>query len=202
MNVEVGRFDRAVGGVRGGSESTVYTLDTAGLRLLAAEGHRAPVRRPWRPSRPFLAHHVAVSEVYVALVVAERAGLAEVLDFATEPASWRHFTTLGGAATLKPDAYARLGIGEYEDRYFVEVDRDTEGPAALARQLAAYAAYYASGREQARGEVFPLVLWVVPGVRRRQELERIVRRQPAGVRPLFRVTEESQLLAVLTEEAP
>jgi len=54
----------------------------------------------------------------------------------------------GGTAICKPDAYVRLGIGEFEDSYFIEVDRGFETPTTLARKLDEYRRYWACGLEQ------------------------------------------------------
>src|SRR4029077_12130312 len=101
---------------------------------------------------------------YVRLRAAERAGRMEVLDFDAEPACWRRYTRLGGAAgVLKPDAFVRLGFGDYEDHLLVEVDLGTEHRGQLARQHRAYGEYFRAGVEQAKTGGFPGVLWLGAG---------------------------------------
>jgi len=98
---------RRIGGVRKGSDGLVYALDTAGQRVvrLSSRGDESSVRRPWTPGLLFLAHTLAVAELYVQLREAERAGRLELADFRAEPASWHRTASLG---TLKPDAYLLL----------------------------------------------------------------------------------------------
>jgi hypothetical protein len=191
------RLERRVGGVRAGSDGYVYALDVGGQRLLDATHGRA-ARRPWTPGERWLRHSLAVSELYVRLVEAERTSELELLDFATEPACWRRYAGPAGAALIvKPDAYLRLGVGRDELVWFVEVDCATEGPAAITRQLRSYQAYWQSGREQADHGVFPRVLWLAPSARRQQALVDITARQPAEARALFQVTRFDAAVGVL-----
>lgn len=192
------RLTRPGGGVYGGSPGHVFTLDVAGQRLASPGGDRPP-RRPHPVSRVFLDHALEVTEWYVRLMEAQRDGGPELLDFHAEPQSWRSFASYaGGRETLKPDAYVRLGSGEWEDRWFLEIDRDTEHAPAVRRQLERYVRYWQSGQEQARDEVFPQVLWIVPDRRRHAELVDVIGRLPAQTWSLFRVavtTEAGQVLA-------
>lgn len=193
-------LERRVGGVRAGSCGSVYALDVAGQRLATACGPAGGVRirRPWSPGLAFIAHQLAVSELYVRLVEAARSGRLEVLDFDAEPASWRTFTGLGGARTvLKPDAFVRLGVGEFEDSYFVEVDRATHSGPSVARKLALYRRYWQTGREQHRRDgVFPKVLVLVPSEARRAALARVASGQPAESWPLFQIVRYDDALKV------
>jgi hypothetical protein len=195
------RLTRRIGGVRAGSSGFVYALDVAGQRLLAAGSNNH--RHPWTPGVPFLAHALAVTEIYVKLIEAERRGLVEVLGFAAEPRCWRSFTGAGGVpATLKPDAFLRLGLGDYEDSWFIEVDRATEAPSTLARKLDLYRRYWQSGREQSRHGVFPRVLWIVPNEQRKGLVVELTATQPAEAWSLFQVVTDEQALAPLTGSQP
>jgi hypothetical protein len=106
-------------------------------------------------------HRLAVSELYIRLVEAGRdvtENAPEILDFQAEPDSWRSF--IGPSQVrmmLKPDAFMRLGVGEQELWWFVEVDRGTVSSSTRATQAAAYRAYWRSG---AAGAVMPRVLWL------------------------------------------
>ena len=197
------RLDRRIGGVRAGSAGFVYSLDTGGQRLAGAHGPaggRRP-RRPWTPSVRFLTHTLDVTELYVQLREVERQKDIELLAFEGEPASWRRFSgPAGGPALLKPDAYVMLGLGDYEHHYFIEVDRATESPAAVGRQLTAYRQYWATGLEQKRTGVFPLVVVGVPHDRRKEDVLDVAGRQPAEAWRLFRVVLAEQLVRALTEE--
>lgn len=197
----VARLDRTVGGVRAGSSGHVYALDAAGQRIASGCGPAGgrKLRRPWTPGAAFVAHQLAVTEVYVSLREAERAGTFDLLDFWAEPLCWRTFTGLGGARTvLKPDAFVRVGLAKIEDLYFLEVDRATQSLPAIERKAAAYRRYFQTGREQERWGVFPKVLFLVPTEARKEALVDTLGRQPAADWDLFQVAIQEQALDVLT----
>jgi hypothetical protein len=144
-----------------------------------------------------------VTEWYVRLAEAERTDGPKVLDFQGEPGSWRQFASYaGGQEVLKPDAFVSLVSGEWEDRWFLEIDRGTEHTPALRRQLDRFVRYWRTGREQATSEVFPQVLWIVPDGARQAVLVESIGRLPAEAWPLFRVATEDQALGVLTGGTP
>jgi hypothetical protein len=89
--------------------------------------------------------------------------------------------------TLKPDAYAVLMVDGYEDHWFFEIDLATEAAPTVARKCAVYRGYWQSGTEQARGGVFPRVLWLAPDERRADVLRGVVTRQPGEAAGLFDV---------------
>lgn len=198
----VTRLARRIGGVRAGSRGAIYALDVAGQRLASACGPAGGIRirRPWTPGPSFLAHHLAVTELYVNLVESAGRGEVELLAFDAEPAAWRTFTGMAGAKTvLKPDAFIRLGVGDFEDTYFIEVDRATHSGPSVARKLGVYRRYRQTGREQARWSgVFPEVLILVPSEARQSALHEVVGGQPAESRGLFRIALYREALAVLT----
>jgi len=195
------RLDRRIGGVRAGSSAYVYALDVGGQRIASASGPAggSRLRRPWTPGYAFLAHRLAITELYVELVEAERSGSCDLLAYDAEPLSWRRFPRPeGGYLTLKPDAFLRLGLGQFEDSYFVEIDRGTESLPAVGRKLLAYRRHWQSGREQARLGVYPRVLFVVHDATRREAIMDLIRRQPAEAQPLFDVVLEDAALSTLT----
>jgi hypothetical protein len=163
---------RRVGGVRAGSVGMIYSLDTAGQRVLRLLDHKdeRPARRPWTPGALFLAHTLAVAELYVRLREAERAGRLELSAFLAEPASWQRTATLG---TLKPDAYTLLAHGDVEDAWWIEVDQATESPATLRRKLSLYLLAAQAGVVGPH-EVLPRVLITVPDKRRLEGIREIV----------------------------
>ncbi len=194
------RLERRRGGAGGGSSAWVYALGPAGVRMVAYwAGDGLPRSRgAHEPGAAWTAHTLAVSELYVRLREAERAGRVELLAFDAEPDCWRRYTGLGGAAgVLKPDAYVRLGLGEYEDSFLVEVDLGTERRGQLTRQHHAYSEYFRAGVEQAKTGVFPSVLWIVPDARRVALLTDIQRGLPAQARRLFTVATNERVLTVL-----
>lgn len=183
-------LERRIGGGRGGSSQAVFALDTAGQRLASACGPAGGrrLRRPWTPGNQFLAHSLAVTELYVELRERERAGQGELLAFDAEPLCWRRFTGVGGATVwLKPDAFIRWGRGQLEHLSFVEVDRATASAPTVARKLACYRRFWQTGRDQERFGAFPRVVLLTPTERRRAALAAAVRRQPADARSLYRV---------------
>jgi hypothetical protein len=184
------KLERQVGGVRAGSKAAVWSLDTAGQRLASSCGPAGgrERKRPWTPSLSFLAHRLAVSEVFTGLSERQQAGTVDLLDFDAEPLSWRRFTSAhGGPAYLKPDAFVRVGVDEVERAAFVEIDRDTESRSTLAVKLRAYRQYWETGREQARRGYFPRVVFAVPDEARREVVADLFDRQPEESRPLWQV---------------
>lgn len=185
------RLARQIGGVRAGSAGSVYRLGAVGERLLRHwRGPDAPARAArHEPGRLFVRHTAAITETYVRLCEAKREGALELLTFEPEPESWRRFAgPSGGMQTLKPDAYARVGLGEYEYRYFVEIDCGTEGRGALTVQAKAHLAYFRSGVEQAEHGVFPRIAWITTTERRAALIADVCGRLPAEAWPLFAVT--------------
>lgn len=183
-------LERRVGGGRGGSTQAVFALDVAGQKLASACGPAGGrrLRRPWTPGNQFLAHSVAVTELYVLLNERVRADGGEVLGFEAEPHCWRRFTGVGGAtAWLKPDAFVRFGAGKYEHLSFVEVDRATASVPTVARKLGVYRRYWQTGRDQERFGAFGRVLLLAPNAARRDDLAEAVKRQPTDAQPLYRV---------------
>jgi hypothetical protein len=194
------RLPRSVGGVRAGSAGYVYRLGLGGQRLAIERGWQPEqrTRRSLIPGTLFLRHALQVSELHTRLVEADRSESIELLELSGEPACWRSFGGLAGQRqTLKPDSYVRLGLGDFEDSYFIEVDRGTEGSRALERQLQLYAAYYLSGAEQAERNVFPRVLWLAPDERRVEAIEDGVRGLAADTQTLFQVGRFDRALALM-----
>jgi hypothetical protein len=194
------RLPRPVGGVRSGSAGFVYYLGPGGQRLAAERGWQ-PERRRRRSQHPgtlFVRHALSVAELHVRFIEADRSRRFELLELASEPSCWRSYDGLAGQrAILKPDSYVRLGLGEFEDSYFIEVDRGTEGSRAIERQLDAYIAYHRTGQEQAERGVFPRVLWLTSDVRRAAVLGECVTGLAESERELFRVVVFGQELDVM-----
>jgi len=184
------RLDRRVGGVRAGSASYVYALGSGGGRLLAGDR-----RRVTEPSSLFLDHTLAIADARIALGIAARQRLFDLVDVEIEPRSWRRFSGSGGApAYVKPDLYVVTGRDDFEDCWFVEIDRGTESPTAISRKCRAYDLYWRSGLEQTKHGTYPLVLWVAADERRTQRIERIVKQARNLNRELFRCTTTARLV--------
>lgn len=63
---------------------------------------------------------------------------------------------------MKPDALAVVHLGDFEDRYFCELDCSTEPGPRIAAKARTYVRYWQSGREEAAAGIFPYVLWIAP----------------------------------------
>jgi hypothetical protein len=183
------RLERTVGGVRAGSAGHIYSLSVVGQRLAGGKGPAGGqrVRPPWTPGRLFVRHALAVTEVYVGLSDRDRRGELALLDFQTEPTTWRRFVGGHGVVrTVKPDASATVARGEWEHSWLVEVDLGTESASALHRKLTLYREFYNSGRGRIDG-VFPRVVILVSDEHRYEQVLDVVGRQPAAVWALFQV---------------
>lgn len=184
----VNRLDRVIGGVHAGSSGFLYQLSDVGQRALN-HSTGLPRRLPSTPGTPFIRHALAITELYVRLTEASRTQSFELLEFTAEPNCWHYYPGRGGGrAVVKPDAYVRIGSGDFEDSWFVEVDLATEHPTTIKTKLDVYRAYWSSGTEQAKRGVFPGVLWTVPDQRRAQVMADCFGRQPADAWSLFMVT--------------
>lgn len=190
------RLDRRVGGVRAGSASYVYALGPTGARLLGQS------KRTTEPSELFLDHTLAIGATRVLIHQAARAGNLEVSEVEIEPACWRRFVGPGGARDIvRPDLYVVTTAADYEDAWFIEVDRGTESPAAISRKCHAYERYWRSGQEQTRHGSFPLVVWSAPSEQRAARIRRLISTARNLNSELFRVTVQNDLVQLLAEGA-
>lgn len=194
------RLERRVGGVRAGSAGTIYRLAGDGERLIAywrGEGLGRP-RGLYEPGAAYIAHTLAVADLFARLVEAWRDGRLELVEHQAEPDCWRDFVGLGGRALkLRPDSYIRIGVGDFELRAFIEVDRGTVGSVALERKHRVYLDYARSGREQAAHGNLPSVVWVTTDQRRVALLERIAAKLGDQARRLFVAATTEQAIEVL-----
>lgn len=183
--------DRKVGGLRGGSEASVWHLTAAGARVL---DERAARYRVHQPTLRFLEHCLAIADTHLLVLQGAKAmhGSATV---EVDPHTARRYPGLGGnTLTLAPDLTVVIGAtdndGTYEDCWFIEVDRGTESIPTLLGKCEQYETYRRSGIEQAAMDgSFPLVLWLFEGRRaeaRAAELERRVARNHQLRPELFR----------------
>lgn len=202
----LGTLERRIGGVRAGSAGLVHHLSGVGDRLLHARSGRQ-ARRSFEPSPRFVDHRLAIADVHVALVDAHRHGELDLVECALEPASWRHFASMGGARlTLRPDMYVETVAGpgsELVHAWFVEVDLGTESIPTLLKKCRDYENYRQAGIEQAHGG-FPPVAWSLThrdpdrASRRRVELREAIERSHTLTPELFRIVAPDQLIPLLT----
>ena len=172
---ELGLIDhlaRRIGGVRAGSAGLVWHITHAGERLIYLESHTlTPTKRFFEPSPYFLSHSLAVAEVAVSLTeLCQEYQTMKLTALQPEPECWRTYSEYGNIVALKPDLFAITVSGQYEDRWFVEVDLATESPSRFISKCERYHKYYRSGLEQQEAEVFPLTIWIVPTTERKQQL--------------------------------
>lgn len=191
---------RRVGGERAGSTSTTFAVGRAGQYLLKSERR---VRAAYTPGARYLAHRLAVAQLYVELEAGSHTGAKEVelLSFEPEPESWRPYMVgFGARQVLKPDAFLKLAIGDYELSWFIEVDMATEALTTVKAKALRYHEYFRTGTEQAARGVFPRVAWVVPDSGRAEAVRETLEQLPTAAHRLFAVATTAEVLALLTGE--
>lgn len=196
----VDSLSRRIGGVRAGSGSLIWYITHAGERLLRLNNKEAhPIRRQFEPSAYFLAHTLAVAETAIKLIEISRKYELQITALQLEPECWRAYSSAGASCSLKPDLYAATMSEEYEDRYFIEVDLDTESPAKIIEKCQKYHAYYRSGLEQEESEMFPLTVWIVPSIARKEKLIRHLKAAFDKQAKLFAVITSDELEHLILE---
>jgi len=188
-------LERRIGGMRAGSASYVWRVGLLGDRLLRLDAAGQPRARRKEPSLRLLEHCLAVAEVHLTLRELAAAGRLELLQVETEPRSWR---VIDREHRLKPDLYAVTASGEFEDFWFLEVDRATESLPTLLAKCAQYEQYRRSGREQHARGVFPLVVWLVPNEGRADQLTRAVAASRHLDASLYRISTPAGLPGLIT----
>ena len=189
-------LERRVGGWQGGSAVTVWAATTRGQRLVAVdEGEKVPRRqRPREVSTTFLDHLLAITEVRTSIEEAVRQKADTEAMVALEPECWRTaLSPSGQVQALRPDLAVTITSPAYEDRYLMEVDRATENPGRVIATCWRYQEHQAASSQASDGDVFPLVVWLVPTDRRRHRLERAIAHSTGLLRDLFRVIRLDQL---------
>ena len=119
----INHLERRIGGVRAGSGSFVWHITIKGMKAL----HRPQrFKNKYEPTAHHLEHTLAVTQAYVFLKLLEEDGKIQLERFDFEPTCHRTYATFSGKKIfLKPDAFAQLVLGEYEDSYFCEIDMAT-----------------------------------------------------------------------------
>ena len=159
-------FDRRIGGVRAGSSSFVWCLTEAGQRLLdLKDGVESSGRshRYLEPAYAHLKHTLAIAECYVQLVEISRKYKGILLsDVEWEPDCWRPYQHDGHAMQLKPDLAVVTRNAGYIDRWFIEIDMNTEAVPVIIEKCKRYHQYLNTGIEQRQNKgVFPIPVWIV-----------------------------------------
>lgn len=188
-------LERRVGTAQRGSAKLCFALDSAGLQLMRlranANGSDRSIRRPRLPGERFVAHTLAVSELYVSLTERSRVGRFTVTDFLVEAQAAVH-------SGLKPDALAALRLGDVTDYWWVEVDMATESVPTIRSKLVAYLDFVERGQLGPHG-IVPRVLIGVPDEHRRAALQRVVNALPTPAAHMFRVTELANMAVVMEQ---
>lgn len=197
------RLARRVGGPLRGSAATVWQLASTGERLLRHINGGQARRRYVEPSHRFSAHTVAVADIAIALMEADRSNRLDLLELQAEPDCWRDYTTAAGALEwLKPDLYVVTADDSFETHSFVEVDLATEHLPAILRKCQTYQRYFQSGAEQQRHDLFPAVLWLTTSDTRAQGILAAIHAEPSLNASLFQATRRDDPLALITPTPP
>jgi len=161
--------DRRIGGIRSGSGSYIWQLETAGHHLLRLNGSKTrPHPKRFEPSLYFLVHMLTVAECYIRFhEICGKRGL-KLTAIQNEPENWRQYNSGGKIVILKPDLFVITMCDDYEDRWFFEIDMDTESPIRIIEKCQRYHDYYRSNLEQKQHGVFPMVVWIVPDAERKE----------------------------------
>ena len=191
---------RRIGGVRAGSGSLIWYLTQAGERLLRLDDDGAhAIKRFFEPSPHFLAHTLAVSECYVQITEICDGHKLKLVSAELETDCWRPFSHKGSQTSLKPDLFAVTRCDDYEDRWSFEVDLKTEAPVTVVEKCRRYHQYYRSGLEQKQHNVFPLTVWVVPDMARKDSITEHIRTEFTHSPKLFIVITPDELESLIRQ---
>lgn len=164
----VGVRTRLTGGRGGGSARQVYFLTDAGRRAIAATTGVSLAQLSARGTL-FVEHALAIADVALAF---RRSALARPgHSLITWESDWELVTTLG-PSPIRPDGRLVYATASCELEAFVELDLDTERPAAFARKVVRYLDLYRSGLWRERLPLWPTILTVTPAVVRATSLRR------------------------------
>ena len=191
------RLPRRIGGVRAGSSGHIYALDILGQKLLGRDKTRRPPTNSW----PYLAHALAVTDLLVQTIEAERSGQLNLIGFTAEPRCWN---MIEGQLQLRPDAVlsVRPTVGNWIDHWAVEVDRATERPVRVRRKLLTYLEAFNTGSVLRGSSVFPKILLSVPDEDRLSEVLRVVDKLPIDAAELVVPVLQDEVGALLATGGP
>lgn len=193
-------LERRVGTSRRGSSKLVYVLDSAGLRLARMHADAEPgersVRRPREPGERFVAHGLAVTDLYVTLVEQARLGRLGLEEFLVEAAAyWSN--GLGG--WIKPDAFVKLLQGDITDYWWYEADLATESLPTIRTKLLAYLDFVQRGQLGPDG-IVPRVLIGVPSAKRQADVQSVINSLPDPAEVMFAVALIPDVATVMARE--
>lgn len=192
----VAHLERRVGGWQGGSSNTIWYLTTKGIRTMTGRRVRAVAERL---STDFLEHQLAVTETR--LIIQETTSrTGQTFTVHPEPECWRHYPgPLAATKTLKPDLALTISSDQFEDHYFIEIDRATENPGRVIRKSQQYETYRRTGREQAATGIYPAIIWLVPNTQRKQQVTSHICQVPSLPNQLFHVLLPTELPGLIRD---
>ena len=148
-------FLPVVGGIQ--TSPVLYVLDKRGAELLQNEfGYDSEsLRSPRRQSltHQFLDHTLGLSEIRLAVARSCREHNCELktwLDENTLKANYDKVQVGQRLVAVLPDAYFVIGVPVGDLHFFLEYDRGAEHLRYFKRKMAAYVAYYRTGKCDAR----------------------------------------------------
>lgn len=194
-------LDRRIGSSLHGSAKLRYVLDSAGQRLIrlraSHENPGAAVRRPRSLGERFVAHTLAVTELYVELVERSRQGGFTVGAFLVEgDAYWPN----GPGGWLRMDAFIRLDLTSTDaDYWWYEGELAIKSEPAVRRKLQAYLNFWRSGQTGPDGTM-PRVFIGVENGAQLHHIQSVVEGFSEVDRQLFRVSALPQVAEGMVEE--
>lgn len=182
-------LERRIGGQRAGSGATIWTITTAGYQLIRLDDVelKATRKRLYEPNILFLEHSLGIGELYVTLKEMEKRNRLELIQVDFESKCWRVYSENNFSRFLKPDLYVHLHINEWEQFFWFEVDNNSENPKRIITQAKRYIMYLNTGVEQRQTGVVPFIVWIVPNIKRREQLLRHIHNELPNAEMLFRV---------------
>jgi hypothetical protein len=193
-------LERRIGTAQRGAARLCYGLDTAGQHLVRLranlESPESLPRRPRLPGERFMAHTLAVSELYVTLAELSRSGRFEVADFQAEAvAYWPD----GRGGWMKPDAWVKLRGANATDYWWYE-DLATESLPTIRAKLLVYLDFVSRGQLGPEG-IVPRVLIGVPNGMRQAAIESVLRHLPEPAEAMFLVATMIDAAQLIIDEA-
>lgn len=194
--------NRRIGGVRAGSASYIWYLTEQGNRLLDMN-NKYPDDKPKRtrfsePADTTLGHRMAIAECYVQLTELEMQHELTIKEVLFEPRNWHYFDYQGKQEILKPDLTAVVSHHGYEYRFMIEMDLGTESISTVISKCIRYHKYRQTGIEQAKNDIFPMVLWITKDESRKQKLEASIKDQLKKNPNIFVVISASEFTSLMT----